>query len=337
MRAWRVTGSPDMTGFTLVDAPASRAGPGEVEVRLKAASLNYRDTMVAAGTYPLPVSPDVIPLCDGSWEVIAVGSGATRFKPGDRVINIYAQGWIEGPLESWMWATGYGTVPDGTLTQRRVFPEEVLVGVPDGIGDAEAATLPCAAVTAWNALFGHPPALQPGQTVLTIGTGGVSVFALQLAKAAGARVVTVSGSDEKLDRARSLGADTTINRREHPDWEHAVRAAIGGEGVDLVIEVGGPGTLARSLAALRHGGRIAMIGALADPMATVHPGLILLAHATVHGVMVGNRRHTQALVAAVAANGIRPAVDRIYPFEEAPQAFRDMTAGRHFGKLVIAG
>lgn len=337
MKAWKVNGTPDFTGFEMIDAPEMSPGPGEAAVRLKAASLNFRDTMIAQGQYPLPVSSDLIPLSDACWEVTAVGEDVSRVKPGDRVINIFARGWVDGPLEQWMWATGYGAELHGMLTQRRVLPAEVLVRVPDTLTDIEAATLPCAAVTAWNALFEHAPAPRPGSTVLTLGTGGVSVFAIQLAKAAGARVVATSSSPEKLARARALGADILIDYSARPDWDQAVREATAGEGADIVVEVGGPGTLARSLAAVRHGGRVALIGALSDPMANINPGLVLMAYAHLHAVMVGNRRHTEELVRAVSMNGIQPVIDRVYPFEDAVSAFRDMAASRHFGKLVIAG
>lgn len=337
MKRWTLNGSPNLDGFKLGPVTPCDPAPGEATVRLKAASLNFRDLMIAQGIYPLPVSPNVVPLSDGCWEVVDVGEGVTRVKPGDRVVNNFARSWINGRLEPWMWSSGFGQELDGVLTQSRNIPAEVLVHVPDTISDIEAATLPCAAVTASHALFGSVLPLLPGQTALVLGTGGVSTFALQLAKAAGARVIVISSSNAKLDRAKALGADVGINYRDHPDWEEKVREATGGIGVDVVTEVGGPGTLAKSLAALRHGGRVALIGALSDPMAVINPGLILMANGHVHGVMVGSRAHTETLVQMIAVNGIKPVIDAVYPFEEAVDAFRYLESGRHFGKIVITG
>lgn len=336
MKIWQMNSSLDFSGLRQVEAPTSPPRPGEASVRLKAASINHRDTIIARGYYPFPVSPNVIPLSDGCWEVTAVGEGVTRVKPGQRVINIFARGWLEGPLEQWMWDTGFGAALDGTLTQQTNLPAEALVPIPDSLSDFEAATLPCAGVTAWNALFGFEPALKPGETVLTLGTGGVSIFAIQLAKAAGAKVIATSSSRDKLDRARKLGADVTIDYSCTPEWHQEVLTATNGRGADIVIEVGGPGTMVKSLSAVRYGGRIPVIGALSDPMGTINPGLLLMRQAGLHGVMVGSRRHTEELVRAVEVNHIQPVVDRVYKFDDAARAFPEMLEGKHFGKFVIS-
>lgn len=335
MKAWRVKATSDISGFQLVDADVTPPSRGEASVRLLAAALNYRDVIVARGQYPVERTTPVIPMSDACWQVVSVGEGVTRVKPGDRAINTFTSTWMEGPLERWMWATGFGAQIDGVLTQQRNLPAESLVVVPDSLTDEEAATLPCAAVTAWNALFNSIAPLKAGQTVLTLGTGGVSVFAIQLAKAAGARIVATSSSDAKLKRARELGADILINYTSEPNWEKAVMDATGGVGADVVVEVGGPGTLEKSIASVRTNGRVVVIGMLADPTASIRPMMILGSTCIVHGIMVGNRRHTEELVAAITTNGIKPVIDKVYGFADAPTAFRELSAGRHFGKLAI--
>ena len=261
----------------------------------------------------------------------------TGCPPATGVINIFASGWLDGELEPWMWNSAFGAELDGVLAQSRTLSEEVLLPAPSNLSDTGAATLPCAGVTAWNALFWRPRPLLPGQIVLALGTGGVSTFAVQLAAAAGARVIVTSSSDDKLATMAEHGADTTINYRNNPDWDQAVLEATGGRGADVVVEVGGPGTLARSLAAVRHGGRVALVGALSDPLATINPGLILTSHAHVHGVMVGSRRDTADLIRFIEAADIKPVIHRSYGFEQAVDAYRDMAAGTHLGKLVIEG
>lgn len=337
MKAWSCQTSEDFSGLSLIEVPPQKPGVGEVLLRLRAASLNFRDLMIARGEYPLPIATPVIPLADACWEVVEIGEGVSRVVPGDRAINTFVSGWLDGALEPWMWNTALGCELDGVLTQFKVLSEDLLVPVPDHLTDEEAATLPCAAVTAWNALFWRPQPLVPGQTVLALGTGGVSTFAVQLAKAAGARVIATSSSDEKLAKMASLGVDVTINYKTIPDWDEAVVEATGGKGADVVVEVGGPGTLPKSLNAVRHGGRIALVGALSDPMGTINPGHILTSHAHVHGIMAGSRKDTADLVQMIDTNRIKPYVYKSYAFDDAPQAFRDMAAGGHMGKLVISG
>ena len=337
MKVWNLTVGQGATGLHLNEQSEPQPGPGEVLLKFKAASLNFRDTLIASGTYPLPTKDGVIPLSDACWEVLEIGAGVTRVAPGDRVINIFTSGWLEGELEPWMWSSAFGCEIDGVASQRRVLDESVLLPVPEYLSDAEAATLACAATTAWSALFWRPLPLRPGQTVLALGTGGVSTFAVQLAKAAGARVIVTSSSDEKLNRMSAIGADTMINYSDVPNWEESVLEATQGNGVDVVVEVGGPGTLARSLTSIRHGGRVALVGALSNPEGTINPGLVLMSHGHVHGVMVGSRRDTSDLLKHMQANMIKPLIHQIYDFAELPQAYSNLADGGHLGKLVIQG
>jgi NADPH:quinone reductase-like Zn-dependent oxidoreductase len=254
MRTWRLPTHTGIDDLTLQHADEPKPGPGQVLVRMHAASLNYRDYAVATGKYLMSALPnDLVPLSDGAGEVVEIGLGVTRVKPGDRVAGIFMQGWLGGDMEPSFGATALGGAIDGVLAEYKVFDETGLVHLPPHLSYAEGASLPCAAVTAWNALYGLKP-LQPGQTVLVLGTGGVSMFALQFARAAGARVIATSSSDEKLAKAKALGASDGINYRAHEDWQKQVRALTDGRGVDHVVEVGGPGTLQRSIATVRLGG-----------------------------------------------------------------------------------
>ena len=335
MHVWKLRINGTDAGLSLVEQATPKPGPGEVLVKLKAASLNFRDALITSGAYPLPVKDGVVPLSDGCWEVLEVGAGVTRVAPGDRVINIFVSGWLVGDLEPWMWTSAFGCEIDGVAAEQCVLSEAVLLPVPDYLSDADAATLPCAAVTAWTALFPQHSPLRPGQSVLTLGTGGVSSFAVQLAKAAGAQVISTSSSDEKLEKLSALGADVVINYSQVPDWDTAVRDATAGKGVDVVVEVGGPGTLEKSLASVVHGGRVALVGALSEPEGLVSPAHILMAHAHIHGVMVGSREDTAELIDMMTVNQIRPLIHRTYPFAALPGALHDLATGRHAGKLVI--
>jgi len=322
------------TELTQVTRPEPVAAPGHVVVQIRAASLNYRDLMIQHGRYPGPTKAGLVPLSDGAGEVIAVGPGVTQFAVGDRVAATFMQSWTSGPLEPHHGASALGGALDGTLTQRAAFPETGLVRIPDRLSFAQAATLPCAGVTAWSALF-EAGGARPGQTVLVQGTGGVSILALQLARAAGLRVIATSSSDAKLARARELGAAATINYKTTPAWGNEAVRLTGGTGVDHVIEVGGAGTFEQSLAALRIGGTISYIGLLAGTGASP-VGAILGKHARVHGIFVGSRATFQALNAAITECRIAPVVDRVFPFAEAAEAYRYLESGAHFGKVVIA-
>jgi NADPH:quinone reductase-like Zn-dependent oxidoreductase len=304
-------------------------------IRVRATSLNFRDLMTVTGVYnpkqPLPL----IPLSDGVGEVVAVGDGVTRVAVGDRVAGIFAQGWTAGePALEKVRATTLGGPLDGMLSEYRALSQEGVVKVPDYLTDEEAATLPCAALTAWSALITHGQ-LKPGDTVLVQGTGGVSIFALQFAKAAGARVIITSGSDEKLERAKALGADEIINYRQAPDWDKAVREMTGGRGVDHVVEVGGVGTLAKSIRSVRFGGHISLIGVLSGRAGEIDIAPVLMQNIRVQGIIVGSREMFEAMNRVLEQNRIRPVVDKIFTLEETQQAFGLMAQGGHFGKICI--
>jgi len=330
IRAYELRG----TELTQVTRPEPIAAAGHVVVQIHATSLNYRDLMIQRGNYALQAKPGVVPLSDGAGEVVAVGPGVTQFAVGDRVAATFMQSWTSGPLEPHHGASALGGALDGTLAGRVAFPETGLVRIPDHLSFAQAATLPCAGVTAWNALF-EAGVTRPGQTVLVQGTGGVSILALQLARAAGARVIVTSSSDAKLARARELGAAATINYKATPAWGDEAVRLTGGVGVDHVIEVGGAGTFEQSLAAIRLGGTISYIGLLAGTGASP-VGAILRKGARVHGIFVGSRAMFRSLNAAIAESRIAPVIDRVFPFAEAVDAYRYLESGAHVGKVVIA-
>ena len=339
MRAWRVEGAFGLANLRQVELPDPEPGPGEVAVRLRAASINYRDLLMVEGKYdprqPLPL----VPCSDGAGEVVAFGPGAERRAPGlavgDRVMPIFAQGWLGGRPRRDVVGTTLGGPLDGTLAEAMTVRAESVVKVPDHLSDEEAATLPCAAVTAWNALTGAPdPPVRAGDTVLALGTGGVSIFALQLARLLGARVIVTSSSDEKLARARELGAWEGINYRTTESWGKRVRELVP-EGVDLVIEVGGGETLPHSLRAVASGGTVALIGVLAGRPAQLDVASVLMRSVRVQGVLVGSREQFEAMNRAIAGHELRPVVDRVFGFDEARDAFAHLAAGRHFGKVVL--
>ncbi|BBO35751.1 zinc-dependent alcohol dehydrogenase family protein [Lacipirellula parvula] len=323
-----------LDGLKRVDLPEPQPGPYEVAVRFRAASLNYRDLLFAWGVYNPKAKFPTIPLSDGAGEVVAVGSEVTRWKTGDRVCPIFTQGWLEGPYNAAKAGTtlGGGDLP-GVLREIGAFHEQSLVRIPDYLSFEEAATLPCAAVTVWNSLvvFGN---LKAGETVLTLGTGGVSMFALQLAKLHGARVISTSSSDEKLERVRALGADETINYKTHPAWEKEVLRLTDGVGVDHVVEVGGAGTISKSIASARIAGKIGVIGVLAQGEG-VNPMFLLMKTLALQGIFVGSREMFEHLNAAITTAQLKPVIDRTFPFDEAVEALRHMETGSHFGKIVL--
>ncbi len=316
------------------EAPIPDPGPGQVVVEVQAGSLNYRDLMVVTGKY----SPDMplprIPLSDGAGVVHAVGEGVTALKPGDRVAAIFMQNWIDGAASAAKYKGALGGDIDGMATQYVSLHHAGVVRVPAYLSADEAATLPCAGVTAWSALH-DAGGITAGSTVLIQGTGGVSIFALQLAKAMGARVLGTSGSDEKLERAKAMGLDAGVNYRATPNWAAWALEQTGGEGVDLVIEVGGAGTFAQSLKAVRIGGAIAQIGVLAQSDEPVPVPLILRKRIRVQGIYVGSRVDFEAFNGALEHIRLRPVVDRTFAFGELPEAFRTMESATHFGKLVV--
>ncbi|MCI0700078.1 MAG: NAD(P)-dependent alcohol dehydrogenase [Planctomycetia bacterium] len=321
-----------LENLALLDRPDPTPGAGQVLIRVRAASLNYRDLLIARGMYnPKLQFPRTLG-SDAAGEVVAIGSGVTQFKPGDRVANCFMPHWFDGPITESVAKSTLGSDRDGVIAELAVFEERGLVRYPDHLSFEEAATLPCAAVTAWNALTEAKTG--PGTTVLLQGTGGVSIFALQLAKALGARVFITSSSDDKLSRAIALGADSGTNYKTNPDWEKWARQQTNGTGVDVVVEVGGAGTLDRSLKAAKYGGHVALIGVLAGT-GTFNPMLILMKAIRVQGVFVGSRAMFEAMNNLIAEKQLRPIIDRVFPFSEAPAAFRHLESGAHFGKVVI--
>jgi NADPH:quinone reductase-like Zn-dependent oxidoreductase len=328
MRAYELRGN-GLAGLTPVERAAPRPGPGQVLVAIRAASINYRDLAIAEQLRKVRV-----PLSDGAGEVIATGPGVTAIRSGDRVAGTFFQQWVDGPWDAEKRKSALGGPIDGVLAEQVVLEEMGVVKIPDGLSFEEAATLPCAGVTAWVGLMVHG-GLKAGETVLAMGTGGVSIFALQLAKTAGARVILTSSHDEKLARGKALGAAEVINYREMPDWDARARELTGGCGVDHILEVGGAGTMPRSIRATRRGGHISIVGILTGGW----PDRELVAKADprlrVDEVFVGSLRHFEALNEAIGRTGLRPVVDRVFPFEEARQAYEHLRSGRHFGKVVI--
>lgn len=334
MKAWSWRSFGSLDGLQAETRPVPLPGPGEVLVQLRANSINQRDLMAARGALPRNGPVGVVPLCDGAGEIVAVGDGVRSVAVGDRVIGTFFQRWLAGPLRQEHVGTTLGSDVDGLLREYAVLPETGVLRFPAQLSYAEAATLPCAAVTAWSALF-TKSALQPGETVLALGSGAVSLFALQLAKAAGARVILTTSSDERGERLRQLGADAVVNYR-HADWPQQVRALSGGNGVDVVVENGGGATYVQSLAAAAWHARIAIVGLITgftDPGGSLMP--ILLNDLSVRAVQVGSRADTEALLRFIGVAQLRPIIDSRFPFGDAPAAYRRLDSGQAFGKVVI--
>jgi len=335
MRRWTIEGAFGLDNLRLGDHPDSAPGPGEVALRMRAVSLNYRDLLTVRGLYnpkqPLPL----VPCSDGVGEVVEVGDGVTRVAPGDRVATLFSQGWLKGEPTAAELRTTLGGPIDGTLTERMVLPADGVIPVPEHLTDAEAACLPCAGLTAWSALV-ELGGVTAGDVVLVQGTGGVSLFALQFATTLGARVIVTSSSDVKLERARELGAWKTVNYREDPDWGKTARKLTDGRGVDHVVEVGGAGTLPQSLRAVRVGGGISMIGVLSGTRSEMDLIPVLMQQVRIQGVLVGSREGFERMNRAIDVSRMRPVVDRVVPFDEAPEAFAVMQRAEHFGKIAIA-
>jgi len=331
MRAMLARQPGGLDKLELVDLPEPGApGAGEILVRLRASSLNYHDYLVAARGL---AEDRRVPMSDGAGEVLAVGEGVSEFAVGDRVVSTFFPTWIDGPGRLDDMASVPGDGVDGYARELAVMPAAGFTRAPAGYSHAEAATLTCAGVTAWRALVPHGP-VSPGQTVLVMGTGGVSIIALQLAKAMGARVIATSSSDEKLERLKALGADHVVNYRTTEAWGRKVFELSDG-GVDHVVEVGGPGTLGQSMEATRVHGHIALIGVLTGFQGPVNTGMLMTRQIRLQGVIVGSRRDQLDLVRAVEANGIKPVIDRNYPLEALADAFRHQESGRHFGKICV--
>jgi NADPH:quinone reductase-like Zn-dependent oxidoreductase len=334
MKAVEVRGSFGLDHLAVTQRPDPRPGHGQVLVRVRAVSLNYRDLLTVQGKYNPKQKLPLIPCSDGMGEVVEVGDGVTRVRPGDRVCANFAQRWIAGEPDREKLRSTLGGPLDGMLAELVALSEEGVVRVPDHLTDDEAATLPCAGLTAWSALV-TDGGLVSGQTVLLQGTGGVSIFALQFAKLLGLRTILTSSSDEKLERARGLGADETINYRQTPDWGPRVKELTGGTGVDLVVEVGGAGTLKQSLLAVRMGGTIALMGVLAGNSLELPLPLIFMQRVRLQGTLVGSREGFEAMNRAVALHKLHPVVDRVFSLEETRAALELMERGGHFGKICI--
>lgn len=316
------------------ERPEPAPGPGEVLVDVRAISLNYRDLLVIRGVYNPKFKLPAIPISDGAGVVAAVGPGVTAVKPGDRVVTHFVTGWRSGQLRGEYLGTTLGMPLAGMAAERVALPEAGVAPLPSGMDFAEAATLPIAALTAWSALVTEGR-VERGQTVLTLGTGGVSIFALQLAKAMGARVIITSSSDEKLARARQLGADETINYRTTPEWDRRVLELTDRVGVDVTVECGGIGTLDASLRATRTGGVVALMGAVTGLQGPLNMATCMMKRIRIAGIMVDSRAAYEAMIAFMTRHAIRPVIDRRYAFEELPEALRAMEAGGHFGKIVL--
>lgn len=332
MKAYEI-GSPveGLAKLNLVDRPEPSPQAGEVAIKVHAASLNARDIQVLKGIYG---SQPKVPLSDAAGEVIATGPGVTRVKVADRVATIFRQTHLAGELTPEKAKSALGGEQEGVLAERLVLHEDGLVKIPDELSYEEGATLPCAAVTAWNALVVEAK-IKAGDTVLLLGTGGVSIFALQFAKLMGASVIITSSSDGKLERAQALGADRVINYRTTPDWATEVLKLTGGRGVDVVLELGGSATLNQSLQAVRMSGQVEVIGVINGIKSEVNVASILGKHITVQGISVGSRDSFEAMNTAIAKNLLHPVIDKAFPFEKANDAVDYLAGGEHFGKVVI--
>jgi NADPH:quinone reductase-like Zn-dependent oxidoreductase len=333
MKSYHLTAGAGISGLVLRDHAEPRPGPRDVLIRMRAAALNARELMILKGRYSLPVKPDVVPLADGAGEIVAIGDAVTRAQVGDRVACTVFPRWIDGRFSLDVAAQIGGSL-DGTLSEFVVVDQDAIVHVPEHLSFQEAATLPCAGVTAWNALAGSRPPL-PGETVLTLGSGGVSLFAIALSKAFGARVIATTSSDEKAERLIAIGADEVINYLTTTDWELAVRKLTNGRGVDHVVEVGGAGTLEKSLKSVTIDGQIAIVGWLANHASSIDVGAVAGSVATMRRIAVGNRAHFIAMNRAISVGRIKPVIDRVFPFADAVSAFHYFEAGNRFGKVVI--
>ncbi len=334
MKSWFIQTHGGFDGLVLKEGAEPKPGDGDVLVRVRAVSLNYRDLLTVKQERPGNLPAPFVPCSDGAGEVVSVGSAVTGWKVGDRVAGIFFSDWLGGPFDLKYHKKALGGSAPGMLSEYVVLPEHALVAVPDHLSFEEAACLPCAAVTAWQALFTRG-GLETGRSVLVLGTGGVSIFALQLASAVGARVIVTSSSDVKLKRAQALGAVGIVNYRATPDWDKEVWKLTDKTGVDHVVEVGGPGTLEKSMASVSAGGQIALIGVLTGfgPPPSLFP--LVARNARIDGIYVGSRQDFESLNAFLTRHQIKPIIDRTFQFEDARSAFEHMASGAHFGKVAI--
>ena len=332
MRAYEIVSDSGVDALALNDRQSPQPGTGEILVSLRASSVNYRDLSTIENPVARGIEFPRIPNSDGAGEVIGVGAGVSRFKIGDRVAGCFFQDWFDGRISAEAMASALGGAVDGILAEEVVLNEAGAVHIPTHLSFEEASTLPCAGLTAWNCLV-EQGGLKAGNTALFLGTGGVSIFGLQIAKMMGARAIVTSSSDEKLERARDLGADELINYRQYPDWDIHVLEMTDGIGVDVTIETGGGGTLDKTMEATRVGGTISLIGVLTG--GTINPTTVMRKSIRLQGVYVGNRRMFEDMNAALDLNKIHPVIDRVFDFEDARSAYHAMRAAGHFGKLVI--
>ena len=334
MRAWQIVSDGGVDALHLNDGASPEPGPGQVLVRMMASSINYRDLSTIEDPIPRNLPFPTVPNSDGAGEILAVGPGVKGLKVGDRVASCFFQDWPAGPITPTTMASALGGARQGVLAEEVVLEAGGVVPFPAHLSFSEAATLPCAALTAWHALTMPSPVIA-GETVLLLGTGGVSVFAQQFCRIMGARTIVTSSSDEKLERMRALGAGETVNYRKNPDWEKAVLDLTGGTGVDRVVEVGGPGTLEKSIASVKVGGIVGLIGILTGVSGQVSPTSIMRKSITVRGIYVGSRTMFTEMNQAIATHTLKPVIDETFAFEDARSAYNRMREASHFGKLVI--
>lgn len=335
MRAWEIVSDGGVDALALNDRPLPEPGHGQVRIRIRASSINYRDLSTIEDPVSRKLPYPTVPNSDGAGEVDAVGPGVSRFSVGDRVMGCFFQAWEAGPISAAAMASALGGALPGVLAEHVVLDADGVIAMPAQLSFAEAATLPCAALTAWHALT-LPRPVTPGETVLLLGTGGVSVFAQQFCAIMGARTIVTSSSDEKLERMRALGANETINYRDNPDWEKAVLELTDGVGADRVVEVGGPGTLQKSITSVRVGGIVGLIGILTGVQGSVAPTDIMRKSITVRGIYVGSRQMFTDMNRAIDLHGLKPVIDETFALEDGREAYRRMRQASHFGKLVIS-
>ncbi|CDZ30918.1 NAD(P)-dependent alcohol dehydrogenase [Neorhizobium galegae] len=329
MKVYRHTQLGDMSTLKVREEALRSVGFGQVLVRVQASSLNFRDLIIAQGHYPFGIVENHVPLSDGAGVIEAVGDGVRRFAVGDRVMSSFFPDWFGGPIPAHR--EQYQNEHDGWLTEYRLTSAEALTTVPDHLTFEEASALPCAALTGWSAVSG----VGPGDTVLTLGTGGVSLSAIQFAKALGARVIATTSSSDKFEKLTALGADALINYRETPDWHRAVRDLTGGLGADRIVEVGGPATIAQSVRSIREGGQVSIVGALGMKGEAIDIMKLFFSQATYKVISVGNRSDLEEMNRAVAAHQIRPVIDSVFAFEDAHSAYERLGSRNVFGKVVI--
>lgn len=334
MRAWEIVSDGGVDALALNERPLPEPGHGQVRVRIRASSVNYRDLSTIEDPVSRKLPYPTVPNSDGAGEVDAVGPGVSGFSVGDRVMGCFFQAWEAGPISAAAMASALGGALPGVLAEYVVLDTHGIIAMPAHLSFAEAATLPCAALTAWHALT-LPRPVSPGETVLLLGTGGVSVFAQQFCAILGARTIVTSSSDDKLERMRALGANETVNYRANPDWEKAVLELTDGVGADRVVEVGGPGTLQKSITAARVGGIVGLIGILTGVQGSVAPTDIMRKSITLRGIYVGSRQMFAEMNRAIDLHGLKPVIDETFAFEDGREAYRRMRQASHFGKLVI--